>query len=182
MSSGSSDIRQLLLRVIEDRLIAALLEHGFRTTPLSENDQRSHELRMSFPFGCLKRARGVNLDLIEIQLDKQGAAKFVINLGVAPPSGVTLPWANIEQGKASVSDLPEWYRLYSFEPWLRWFSPAWFPIDAGGRVNRAVDKSVRLLPEAEAYFSTGVVGSHMRRTGYPVASLGVSRLDAGRGV
>jgi len=49
---------------------------------------------------------------------------------------------------------------------MRWFSPPWFSwrSDRETRISKAVDRAIKLLPEVEAWFETGKVGRHVKRT------------------
>lgn len=164
-----NNIRESILFALEHQLISMLAEHGFARYPLTGDDKKDRELRMTFPFGCMKRANGANFELIEIQLDKRGGAKFVLNFGVVTPEGVTLPWANIRQTDAVVSDLPEAYRLYSGTLWNTWFAPSWLPTAMHTRAAKAVDEAIALYPEIEAWFENRLIGRHVRRFAYPIS-------------
>jgi hypothetical protein len=163
--------RDLLLRILQERAIPVLAERGFQQVALSEEERRSRELNFSFPFGCMRRSRGSDLELLEIQLDKKGAAKFVINFGVVPPEGVDFLGKHFAQSEASVSALPEWYRLHSCRGCMKWFSPSRISLssDKVSKVTKAVDHAVALVPEIENWFETRNVGPHLRRVGYPIS-------------
>ena len=164
-----ADARKLLLGALREGLVPLLLEKGFAQSPLHK-ERRSREMETAFPFGYIKRARGSHHESIEIQLDKYGRARFVLNCGIVPPKGVDLPWGHLDQDKASASDLPEAYRLHSCEGCMRWFSPPWFawPHDLESRVKKAVAQAASLCSEVEVWFATRRVGTHMRRFAYPI--------------
>jgi hypothetical protein len=163
------DNRKLLVTILQERLIPFLQDKGFGRLSFRETD-RSPEIDFCFPFGYMRRVRNSNFELIEVQLDKRGSAKFVINCGVVPPSGARLPWKHYEQDEALISALSEWYRLHSSRVRARWFSPPWFALshDLTSRTGRAVNRAVALYPEIETWFASGVVGPHMRRVGFPL--------------
>lgn len=162
--------RHLLLRILEERLIGLLLRAGFEQLPLSEAERRSPELSFGFPFGYMRRIRDRDFELLEIQLDKNGKAKFVLNFGVAPPEGADVPWRHFDQSEARVSALSESYRLYSCRGCMRWFSPSWTALifDPESRTASVVDHAIELYPEIENWFRARTVGPHMRRLGYPI--------------
>ena len=162
--------RDLLLRILRERLISILMERGFEQIALSKEEKRSREVNFSFPFGYMRRAKGADLELLEIQLDKHGAARFVLNFGIVSPEGADVPWKHFEQNEARVSALPEWYRLHSCRGCMKWFSPSWITLssDEISRITKAVDHAVALFPEIECWFATRTVGPHMRRVGYPI--------------
>ena len=161
--------RDLLLRILQERLIPMLLARGFEQLAFPATE-RSREIDFSFPFGYFRRIKGANVELLEIQLAKHDTAKFVLNFGSVPPEGADLPWKHYEQAEALVSALPEWYRLFSCRWSMKWFSPPWvsLPGDLVTRTTKAVDHAIDLYPEIEAWFATRTVGPHMRRVGYPI--------------
>jgi len=159
--------RKLLIGALQEGLVPVLLQKGFAQIPLHRT---SPEMERAFPFGYMRRVKQSRHESVEIQLDKRGGAKFVLNFGVVPTEGVDLPWAHIDQDKASASDLPEAYRLHSCRGCMRWFSPpllAW-PRDLKSRTRKAVDQAVSLYPEVEIWFASGKVGPHIRRFGFPI--------------
>ena len=160
-----SNVRESLLNALEHRFVPILVERGFVRHPLSAEDRKSQELQIAFPVGYLKRVKGANVELLEIQLDKHGKAKFVLNFGVAKPEGVSLPWAHLRQGEAVVSALPEAFRLYRRATWRQWFSPGWLPAEVHARTARVVNEAIALYPEVETWFATGAIGKHMRSIG-----------------
>jgi hypothetical protein len=162
--------RDLLLQILRERLVPLLVERGFEQIALSEEERRSHEMNFSFPFGYMKRLKGSDFELLEIQLAKNGAAKFVLNFGVAPPEGADVPWKHFEQQEVRVSALPEWYRLYSCRRCRRWFSPSWLVLSSNerSRATKAVDHAIALVPEIERWFAMRNVGPHMGRVGHPI--------------
>ena len=155
--------RAHLIKTLEDRFVPLVIEHGFRRFPLAGRDQASKEMHVAFPLGYMKRADGANLQLLEIQFEKRGRAEFVINIGVAQPDGVTLPWGHFLQNEVGVSGLAEAYRLYSRPSWMKWFSLAWFPTDRDARAAKLVSRLISLYPEIEGWFAARSVGPHLRR-------------------
>jgi hypothetical protein len=162
--------RELLLQILRERLVPILTERGFEQIALSGEERRSHEINFSFPFGYMRRINGSDFELLEIQLDKHGAARFVLNFGVAIPEGADVPWKHFEQDEVRVSALSEWYRLYSCCGCRRWFSPSWLALlsNESSRAIKAVDRAVVLVPEIENWFATRIVGPHTRKVGYPI--------------
>jgi hypothetical protein len=162
--------RVLLERLIEERLISMLTAAGFERAALSVGG--GPEISNAFPFGSMRRYRdGRDLELIDIQMDKDGAAKFVLNFGIAPPTGIDLPWKHIEQRDALASDLPEYYRLMPHRSSLRWFSISrfsWMALEA--RAQKTIDRIIELFGEVEEWFRSGEIGRHVRRVGFPINS------------
>ena len=128
-------------------------------------------MRLSFPFGYMRRIKGRNFELLEVQLDKHGRAKFVVNFGIVPPEGADAPWKHFDQSEARVSALSESYRLYSHRWCMKWFAAPWLTLafDLESRTRTAVDRAIKLYPEIEAWFATRTVGPHMRRIGHAAA-------------
>lgn len=96
---------------------------SFAQEELSPREKQSAQLIAAFPFGHLKRQRGNKIDLIDIQLHLQ-KEKFVINFGIALPSGVAAPHGHLSQTEVSVADLTEQCRLYSSRRFMTWFGPS----------------------------------------------------------
>jgi hypothetical protein len=146
-----------------------LMARGFERYPFSTKGTESEDTQVAFPFGCMKRAQGAALEIIEIQFDKRGTAQFVINFGKIPPEGVSLPWGHFGQNEIGAAGLPDAFRLYSVAKWSRWFSLGWFARNYQARAAKAVNKVISLYPEVESWFASGVVGPHIRRFGFPSA-------------
>ncbi|WP_343639632.1 hypothetical protein [Roseateles sp.] len=124
-------------------------------------------MQTAFPLGRFQRQDGLNLQLVEIQLDKRGAPKFVINVGIAPPGGVTLPWGHFEQSQLNVSSLSNAFRLYRNPRWQQWFGEGFFPLNRSGRLSSAVADATAAVQEIDDWFRHGTIGKHMRRFGLP---------------
>jgi hypothetical protein len=147
-------------------MIPFLLERGFAQHSLSNEDAKNRELRVGFPFGYMKRRNGALLELVEVQLDKHGMPKFVLNFGAVPPEGIVLPWVRLSQEDATVSALPDGLRLYRRPRLLVWFALPWLPTNRQRRAVKAVDRAIALYPEMEAWFSTRSMGPHLRPIGF----------------
>ena len=163
---NANALRNILLNDVQDRLIKLFTEDGFDIYPLTSEEKKSKEMKIAFPFGRLKRKQGEKLEIAEIQFDKYGKLKFIINFGVVPENGVTLPWTHISQQDADVAALSEAYRLYSSSIWSAWFSVGWLAQKNVENVKKTVDKAINLYPEIENWFSTGTMGKHMRKFGF----------------
>lgn len=163
--SGSH--RESLVHAVEKTLLPTLRDRGFVQHPLSSTEQRSREISAAFPFGRMKRSRGPNLEILEIQFGKRGAARFVLNIGTVPPEGISLPWIRLSQVEAGTSSLPNALRLYSRSTWPKWFSVRWWSLDSDGEADRTVGKAIDLYSEVEVWFTTGDIGKHLRRFGFP---------------
>jgi len=121
-------------------------------------------MKTAFPLGCLKRKRGTKLDVIEFQFDKYRRPRFVINFGVVPEGGVTLPWGvHLDQNVAGVSALSDAYRLYSSSFRQRWFQLAVFSPRNEKAISHLVDKVIVLSNEINDWYESGAVGKHMKK-------------------
>ena len=122
-------------------------------------------MRLTFPFGRLRRSGSQGLEIVEIQLAKYHRPAFRLNLGIAPPGGITHPvGGQVAQDEVWVHYLDHSYELLEC-PWLwKWFSVWRFPGKAATRAEceKLVDKVVKLVPEIEALFAEGKQGPHMR--------------------
>lgn len=158
--------RSILIRALQERFIPILLKNGFTQAKLTGTEAASGTIRRAFPFGYMKRPKGSDIELLDIQMDKRGELKFVLNFGVVSPEGVEWPWARLEQHEVMASDLRRRCRLYDsrFYWRIRWFSvPRLFwPTDPTARINRTLDRLIELFPEVEEWFSTQREGPHVR--------------------
>lgn len=164
---SSENLRAILVQDVGDRLTDVFVKKGFSIVPLPPDEAKS-ELKIAFPLGRLKRTRGQNLDVIEFQFDKNGRPKFVINFGVVPPDGVTLPWGDhLDQNVADVSALSEAYRLYSSSLRARWFELGLLSSKNEQTITSLVDKAIVLSNEINKWFECKTAGKHMKRFGLP---------------
>ncbi|MCX2836404.1 DUF4304 domain-containing protein [Microbulbifer thermotolerans] len=164
----SENLRAILVQDVGDRLANVFVKKGFSLVPLPAEEAKS-ELKIAFPLGRLKRMRDDNLDVIEFQFDKYGRPKFVINFGIVPPGGVTLPWGDhLDQNVADVSAISESYRLYSSSLRARWFELGLLSPKNEQAITSLVDKAIVLSNEITNWFECKNVGKHMKRFGLPV--------------
>ena len=156
-------LRSILVREVQQRLTEVFLEKGFSPVPLRSEELNS-EMKAAFPLGRLKRKRGNKLDVVEFQFDSYRRLSFVINFGIVPEEGVTVPWAgHIEQDVAG----PVWpddYRLYSSSFRMRWFKLGLFSLQNEKAISRLVDRAIALSGEINNWFESGTVGKHMRQS------------------
>lgn len=159
-----SQQRRWLIDSIESLLLPELERHGFRRVPLTPIEARG-EIRFAFPFGRLRREGPGGFELVEIQLDKYGAADFRLNLGVAPPGGIE----HEVTGRVPQEDIRVHYLDHSYEMseagWRKkWFSVRPLPWSEPSKsdYDELVRKVVGWLPEIEALFGEGKVGEHIR--------------------
>ena len=126
--------------MLESRLIPELVSRGFRHYPLTKDEQNKKE-RFS-PLGCMKRTKGKDLDLFDIQFDKNGKAKSVINVGLGPENA----------------------RVYNSTHWMIWFSiplVTW-PCDQESKFLKVINSVIGILPEVDAWFDKRILGPHIR--------------------
>lgn len=163
--------RAALLAALKQRLIPLLTSSGFVIHPLSSDERSSAEMRGAFPLGYMKRRSGEDLQLLEVQFHRD---RFVLNLGVVPPTGVDLPWGHFAQEDVSTGGLCESCRLYSRPRFMRWFALLRFGGDRRQRAAKTVDRLLVLYPEVEAWFATRALGPHLRRSSFawPITAAG----------
>jgi hypothetical protein len=135
--------RKLLKDCLEEDFVPLLLKKGFRRAAAPKDGKRTS------PLGYFRRGTGKRLQSVDIQFDKVGKAKFVLNLYLGQG------W----KGRQSC-------RLYQWQAgdFMKWFSlPALaFPGDAKAGAERTVRRLVELFSEAEHWFATLEPGSHIR--------------------
>jgi len=161
--------RGSLLQAVERRLLPFFVAQGFERRA-KRSGSLSREDAVAFPFGDLRRSRGVDLEVVEIQFDKNARARFAINFGVLKSEGIDLPWKHLTQSEAQICDSPEYYRLYPHQGSTTWFPGTWFQAlrNADASANEAVDNAIALYPALDQWFTTGQTGPHIRRVGYPL--------------
>ncbi|MEW5250840.1 DUF4304 domain-containing protein [Microbulbifer sp. 2201CG32-9] len=165
MKTDHGDLRKLLIEELASRLLEPWLKKGFGLVSLG-SDEKGAELETAFPLGRLKKDRNGDIEIIEVQFDKYGAARFVINFGIVPKEGVELPWGqHLDRHQADASALPEAYRLYR-RPFLDgWFGLNFFSPKGRDAVKSIVDTAIGISSEMEEWFRSKAVGRHMKRFG-----------------
>jgi len=167
MTQKQQTQRDEMLEALRQQLVPMMKSRGFSNRQPSPQKRASAEWRRAFPLGDFERRDGENLQLVEVQVDINGAPRFVLNVGVAPPEGVTLPWGFFEQSDLSVSSLTNAFRLYSAPRWQRWFGPGVLTFGRARRAGNSVKDAMSVFHEIEEWFIAGTVGKHMRRFGRP---------------
>jgi hypothetical protein len=171
--------RAALLAALKQRLIPLLTSSGFVVHPLSGEERASAEIRGAFPLGYLKRRRGADLELLDVQFHRD---RFVLNFGVVGPAGIDLPWGHFAQEDASTGGLPESGRLYSRRHFMRWFAVPRFGGDRRQRAAKTVDRLIALHPEIEAWFASGAIGPHLRVVSHSFAPIAADDDSTRRGM
>lgn len=155
--------RSFLIKEAEKCLVQAFIEKGFNVESHSTEKDKSF-LKWILPLGTLRRERNGDMDVVEIQFDKYGSAKFVINFGTIPKEGVTtILGDHAECDVAGASDALESYRLYSSSWRPRWFGLGLFSPKNEKPIISLIDKAIILSGEINNWFEQGRVGKHMRR-------------------
>ena len=158
--------RDLLISTLRERLVPVLKNMGFEAIPLLADEKRSREILFSFPLGRLRRIKeDGSFELVEIQLDKHGSARFRLNLGVIPRAGIDHPVKHVEQEEAAVGFLSFYAELYSSPFFRKWFSVGSrvSPADLDRQVRELVERVIAIVPEVDAWFLNGEVGRHVRQ-------------------
>lgn len=156
--------RRWLIESVEAFLLPELERRGFERIPLNREESRS-EVRTGFPFGRLRRTGPSGLELVEIQLDKNRAPVFRINLGIAPAGGIGHELVGrIAQEDVWVHYLDHQYVMYQVRRLRKWFSVCSWPWSKVSEADyqNLVRNVATLLPEIEALFGHGKLGAHMR--------------------
>lgn len=152
---------------LRSRLLPELERRGFTVLPLTGEDARSREIFTAFPLGRLRREGLLGFEMVEIQIDKHGRAAFRLNIGVAPPGGISHAIGHVAQEDVWVHYLSRYYEVYSWPLFRRWFSlRRWSRTSAtesdyGTLVSAVVD----VIPEVEEVLRTGRRGRHIRSVG-----------------
>lgn len=147
--------------MVKARLIPHIQNRGFQVDnrEVWKNDPYGHQVRRFLRWNCDK------IELLEIQFDKHGRGKFVLNLGVVLPEGVETYFGHIKQLDAGIVHLPKSARLYAGNPYLmRWFGfpRLRIPLLRNPSTEHIVEHAIRLFPQAEAWVREGIIGPNIR--------------------
>lgn len=115
--------KKSVCKMIDDVLVSYLIDKKFFLRKY-QKEESGQGIFSVFPMGVLVRIRGSReLDMVEVQFDKSGENKFIINFGICDKDGIVTPWGHhIAAEKASPSDLPSYYSVHSSGFFGRWFS------------------------------------------------------------
>jgi hypothetical protein len=120
-------------------------------------------------FTTFRRFVGNNVQVFNVQWDKWGAPRFVVNFGEAPKAGVSLWGRHIPGDELEPHDCPESGRLQRKRgPHLRcWFQTTKPLLEAVRTLERrypvatVVNMAVAAFPEVEAWWESRTVGPHV---------------------
>lgn len=123
-------------------------------------------------FTTFRRTVGESLHVFDVQWDKYGRPRFVVNFGICPASGVHLPGEHIPADHVLAGWAPLGGRLQprpgaTSANWFRQDRPLFMRLFGGEALRSAsevVTELMQLFPELEAYWSTGAAGKHLRIT------------------
>ena len=172
-----------LKQSLQNNLVPAFIDRGFEVAPpLPMLAPVDREFVQCFPtWGRLRRFRGSNVDLVEIQLAAYRRAAFRINAGVAPKDGVVTHTGRQAADQGSVHMLEESFetharpllrpllRALGLEPLWAWFSvrDRLFRSPVRDDFEKLSLKAVSLIPELELALRDGRTGPHVRRIVLP---------------
>jgi hypothetical protein len=117
-----------------------------------------------------RRAVGDGVQILEVQWEKYGRARFVVNFGTCPAQGLRVRGETFPADQVMAGWLDESGRLqpgrgsstrnwFSQEkPWLQRL----FSAEKLVPPPQVVDLLLKLFPEVEAYWAHGAVGRHLR--------------------
>lgn len=112
-----------------------------------------------------RRIRDGSNDLIELQFDKYGRPRFVLNFGNAPADGIIDAYGRFVPAKnVCIAQLVQHGRLHAFPYSIIWFKPNTL---LGIRsdevaVNKVISQFILLAEQVEHWFRTGVSGPNLR--------------------
>ncbi len=135
-------------------------------------DNRDMPMRLTF-----RRCAADGVQVCDIQWDKRGRPRFVVNFGSCGPRGVICYGLAVEAKDVFPSQVPVAGRLGPRSgswngSWFRQDRPWLASLFLQSRLLPAEDvvaQLLRLFPEVERYWATGEVGPHLRtlpRRGY----------------
>lgn len=144
-----------LRKAVKELLIPYIYSRGF------QDDTRGISKSANL-FNAFVRWNGNTLELLNVQYDKHGRAKFVLNFGVVPPEGVEYCGYHYGQQDAIVGGLPQQARLYYRRPWC-WFGFPLIriPLLRNPSAEDIANRAIRLFPQIEAWLKDGVKGPNI---------------------
>lgn len=116
------------------------------------------------------------IHVFDIQWEKYGRPRFVINFGTCPLEGITVHGQHFPAAEVSAGWLPENGRLQpgkgtSSGSWFRQDKPLLQRVLSQERLYPAaqvIADLIKLFPEVESYWSTGAAGPHLRVFKFPI--------------
>jgi hypothetical protein len=138
--------------------------------PLMEGKGFRTDMQHMPQFLGFRRVTPERIYVCDIQWEKYGRPRFVLNFGSCGPQGVICHGKEIKPHDVTTSATPCWGRLM---PGHRRFISGWFRQDRSflqslwqGSTLKPPDEVVggliELFPEVEAYWERGAIGEHIR--------------------
>lgn len=164
-------LRTVLRQELQARFVKHFSEQGFTQGAVPPDGKWPPDARSCFPLGQLRRVRGNDCELIEIQFDKYRGPSFVVHFGVIPEQGLLTAWGDhIDREDALATDATEACTLYNSSFRMRPFALGFLSSKSPEAACRLVGRLMTLSSEIEAWFSSRSVGKHVRViTGLTVA-------------
>lgn len=152
--------KSYLRAAVKDLLIPYIESRGFQSDKRGayQPDTYAH----LFKRFC--RPAGTSLQLLNIQHEKYGRPKFVLNFGSVPPDGVMYYGYHYPQDKTSLAALPVWARLCERRIWgLRWFGYPLIKIPwlRNPSPEDIVQRAIAAFPQVEAWLVDGTKGPNV---------------------
>lgn len=121
-------------------------------------------------FITFRRTIGESLHVFDVQWDKYGRPRFVVNFGTCPAGGLHVSGKDIPADQVLAGWAPQRGRL---QPCAGASSANWFRQDkslvarlffgvAPHPASEVVAQLTQLFPELEAYWSAGTIGKHLQ--------------------
>lgn len=137
--------------------------------PLASARGFSADLREAPAFLAFRRTVGDTVQLFDLQWDKDGDTRFVVNVGSCPVAGLALADRVLPAERVVASWTPNAARLQprrgaTTASWFRQDKPLPERLLAREKFHDAsevVSQLVSLFPEVEAYLADGRVGPHL---------------------
>jgi hypothetical protein len=122
------------------------------------------------PFMEFRRGAGAVVHVLEVQWEKYGLPRFVINYGTCPSSGIDVHGKHFAPAEVSAGWLPDGGRL---QPRRGATTASWFRQDHSRLAtlllrtrprseSEVVAEAVHLFAELETYWGSGASGEHMQ--------------------
>ncbi len=141
-----------------------------RIVPFAEARGFKLDLRYAPQFFEFRRVSGGVLHIFDIQWDKRGKRRFIVNFGMCPSDGVECNGQRLSADLVSPAHCSVRGRLYPGKgsltsSWFRQDKPFLMRLFMRGYLyppDQVVGQLITLFPELETYWSIGSVGPHLR--------------------
>lgn len=161
--------RKYLNKLLEEKIVSKLSRAGFYCF----EDTVTKTNKDAFPFGQLRRNLDGRIEIVSIQIGKNGYS-FRIGAGKILDSGVVVDGVNYPENQCSYAASPPYIFLYrkasaNYEllEWGgdrgAWFGNYFYPKKPYKKIEKAVNEAVESLGDVIEWLDSGKIGSCIKQ-------------------